>query len=262
MVRMRRPLGLLLDLDGTVYFRGRTISGAIESIAALRARGIGLRFLSNTDSLCARSLAERVRQFGIGLSPEEVFTAGSAALHLVKERPGARVLALVSSDLREHFAPYAAEGATAEWVVVGDCRDGLSYERLNGAFRALRAGARLIALQRGRYFYDAAGVNLDTGAIVAALEYAAETTAVVAGKPSAEFFDRAIDDLRIDRERVWVVGDDATADVAGAREAGLTSVLVRTGKYEAQRGDPLQGLADATVASIRDLETLIDECPD
>jgi ribonucleotide monophosphatase NagD (HAD superfamily) len=67
-------------------------------------------------------------------------------------------------------------------VVVGDFRDGLSYLALDAAFRAVRAGAQLLALQKSRYFRTADGVHLDTGAVVAAIGYAAQTPARVLGK--------------------------------------------------------------------------------
>ena len=47
-----------------------------------------------------------------------------------------------------------------------------------------------------------------------------------------------------------MVGDDPRADVQGAKEAGLTSIGVRTGKFRSAYGE---AEADALLDSIADL---------
>ena len=59
-----------------------------------------------------------------------------------------------------------------------------SYLNLNRAFLELEAGAELYCLHKNRWWQTAAGPELDTGAFVAGLEYAADTEATVLGKPS------------------------------------------------------------------------------
>jgi ribonucleotide monophosphatase NagD (HAD superfamily) len=72
---------------------------------------------------------------------------------------------------------------------------------------------------------------LDAGPFVAALEYAASTSAEIAGKPSAAFFAAAVSSLGLALDRsVAMVGDDLWSDVEGAQRAGLQGWLVRTGK--------------------------------
>jgi ribonucleotide monophosphatase NagD (HAD superfamily) len=76
-----------------------------------------------------------------------------------------------------------------------------------------------------------AGLTLDAGPFVAALEFAARTTAVVVGKPSSDFFALAAADLAVDPACIAVVGDDLEADVGGGQRAGMRGALVRTGKF-------------------------------
>ncbi|KAJ9585074.1 hypothetical protein L9F63_020582 [Diploptera punctata] len=63
------------------------------------------------------------------------------------------------------------------------------------------------------------------------LEYAADVKAEVIGKPQAEFFRSALDDMGMKADEAVMVGDDLVSDVGGAQRCGLTGVLVRTGKY-------------------------------
>jgi phospholysine phosphohistidine inorganic pyrophosphate phosphatase len=75
---------------------------------------------------------------------------------------------------------------------------------------------------------------------------------VVMGKPDPAFYGTAVEDLGLDVGQVVMVGDDVRADVEGAQRAGLTGVLVRTGKFSA--ADLERDVSpDAVLDSIADL---------
>jgi len=252
---------LLLDLDGTLYFRGEAIPHADQVIGALREMGFQLRFLTNTDSKTASTLQRELAEMGLAMAEEEIFSAASAALRFLQEQPDKRYHCLVSQELAAAFAPFhAAEGAV-DYVVVGDFRDSVSYDVLNTAFRHVMAGAEIIAMQKGRYFVSSAGYNLDTGAFVQLLEYGSGKTARVLGKPSAEFFRLAIEQMACSPEEAVVVGDDVTTDIVGARAVGALSVLVRTGKYSDEALERSSVKPDYLVDSIADVPQLLVRAP-
>lgn len=142
-------------------------------------------------------------------------------------------------------------------VVVGDCREVLDYALLDTAFRAVRSGATLVALQRGKYFKRPDGDHVDTGAVIAAIEYAADVTARVVGKPSVDYFQAAASSLGVDLAACVVIGDDATTDIAGGRAAGAVTVQVRTGKFADQSRAGAGEQADVTLDSVADLPGLL-----
>jgi ribonucleotide monophosphatase NagD (HAD superfamily) len=144
-------------------------------------------------------------------------------------------------------------------VVVGDVRSTLSYQLLDAAFRALRAGAELVALQKGRFYLDDAGAHMDTGAMVAALEFAAGVPATVVGKPSVGFLDLAVRSAGrpFPPDQICVVGDDVLSDVRMGRDAGVRTVLVRTGKYALQREMPDAPAPDHEIDSLAVLPALL-----
>ena len=111
---------------------------------------------------------------------------------------------------------------------------GFTWDRLNQIFIQLRNGAELIALQRNRFWESEHGLVLDAGPFVVALEYAAQTEALVTGKPSPAFFAQALEQLGVGANHAVMIGDDVEADVGGAIDAGLDGVLVRTGKFRPQ----------------------------
>ncbi len=112
-------------------------------------------------------------------------------------------------------------------------------------------GASLVAMHRNLYWKTARGFELDAGAYVLGLEAASGALATVCGKPAAAYFQAALDLLGIEAARGVMVGDDVTNDVEGARAAGITGVLVRTGKY--RPGDERRGDPDAVIDRLSDL---------
>jgi len=110
----------------------------------------------------------------------------------------------------------------------------------------------LVALGMTRYWRAEDGLRLDAGAFVRALEYAAGRTAVVVGKPDPTFYGAAVDTLHVPADQVVMIGDDIHTDIESAQRAGLTGVLVRTGKFSAS--DLSGGVSPETVLdSVADL---------
>jgi HAD superfamily hydrolase (TIGR01458 family) len=221
----------LLDVDGTLVARGHPLPGAAATLGWLRDHGVAVRLLTNIDSRTPSTLCRELAAAGIDVDEASVFTPVVAALRYLEGRPSSRCHLLMSGELRAFFSAHDAGEGEADHVLVGDCREIAGYAPLNTAFRRLRDGAELLALQRGRFFLGADGVSLDTGAFVALLEYASGRTARSFGKPSPDFFAMALDGLGYEPSEILVAGDDVTTDVAGAVAAGARAVLVRTGKF-------------------------------
>ncbi len=231
--------GLLLDIDGTLYVGDEPIPGAPDALRTLAQRGHVLRFLTNTTRFSREELAGRLRAMGFPAPTETLFTAPVAAAAWLCAARIRRIAAYVPASTLDDFRSFEiVQGEDVpEAVVVGDLGPEWTFQRLNRAFRQLLAGARLVALQRNRYWRTPDGLTIDAGAFVAALEYAAGTTATVVGKPSREFFRLAADSLPPGCGPAVVVGDDVETDIAGACAAGLTAILVRTGKFRQETLD-------------------------
>ncbi|MFQ5983276.1 MAG: HAD hydrolase-like protein, partial [Woeseiaceae bacterium] len=64
------------------------------------------------------------------------------------------------------------------------------------------------------------------------LAHASGLSPVVLGKPARPFFETALAMLDVSAGETLIVGDDIQGDIAGAQAAGLSGVLVRTGKFQ------------------------------
>jgi HAD superfamily hydrolase (TIGR01458 family) len=229
---------VLLDLDGVLYVGDAPVPGAADVVDWLSREDIPFHFLTNTSSRPRSAIAEKLSGMGISASGDDILTPAVAAMSWLRHHSPGRPALFVPEATASEFAeleplPDDAEvGAGA--VIVGDLGEAWDFATFNRAFRLLMADPRptLVALGLTRYWRAEDGLRLDAGAFVRALEYAAGTTALVTGKPDQAFYETAVDGLGLAASDVVMVGDDIRSDIEGAQGAGLTGVLVRTGKFD------------------------------
>jgi HAD superfamily hydrolase (TIGR01450 family) len=264
----------ILDADGVLMYRGKPIPGSAEAILELRRRGIPYRVVTNFSSAHRSTLAAAFgKAAAIPVAETEIITAASAAAAYTAARfPGQPLLLLAAADARREWAtqqlvdPAEADAATVAdpsrhvaAVVIGDGGDELSFRNLDIAYRQLRAGAAFIAMHRNPWWVTPKGYTLDSGSLVAGLEFALGRRATICGKPSAVVFRAALAELRAElRERhdrsgrfrlraadVAMVGDDPKADIAAALRVGLRAILVLSGKVDAAQAAAATARASA-----------------
>ena len=241
--------GLLLDIDGVLVTSWRALPGALEAVAALRAHAVPFRLLTNTTTHTRVGLAETLAGAGFDFESSEIVTAVTAtASHLRAQHEGAKVFVLSDGDPTADLDRCRAlDVDDADVVVIGGASDAFGYDSLNRAFRRLSEGASLVAMHRNMYWRTADGLQLDAGAFVAGLEAARTSRRWCAGSRRRRTSASALGELGVEPSRAGMVGDDVVNDVGGAQAAGLTGVLVRTGKFRpgrprARRGRRRRGL--------------------
>lgn len=264
---------VLIDIDGVLTVSWEPLPGTVEALREIREAGFGVALVTNTTSRTRASIAGTLRQAGFAVDAEDILTAPVAtAAYLAEHCPGARCVLLNSGDIREDLDgvalldPAAADpgavdpdGAESvpDVVVVGGAGPEFDYDALNRAFGYLQRGARLVAVHRNLYWRTDAGLQLDSGAFLVGLERAARIEAEVTGKPSAAFFEAALARLGVGAGEALMVGDDIESDVLAAQRAGITGVLVKTGKYLPETHRDASGTPDHVIESFADLPGLL-----
>ena len=242
--------GFLIDLDGTVLEAGKLIPGVPEALAWLRAQGLPYRFVTNTTSKPRQDIIDKLRQAGLEVAPEELFTAPIVGRDFLLSGGLTRCFALIKSSLQVDLEGVELVEESPQAVLVGDIGDELTYPKLNRAFRFLLDGAAFIALAQNRYFRGEDGLCLDVGSIVAALEYASNRKSTLVGKPAAAFFATAGKSLGVPAESIAVIGDDLESDALGGKAAGGVGLLVRTGKFRPEQLEKSSAQPDAVLDSL------------
>ncbi len=223
-------MNLICDLDGVVYLGSEPVSGSAQALELAVAEGWNVVLCTNNSSRTPADVASRVASItGFSIAESQVVTSAQAAASLLA---GSRPLTLVLGGegirqaLFDSEVPLTQRATEAEAVVVGLAMD-LTYAWLREAVTAVRRGARLIATNLDPTYPTEEGPWPGGGAIVAAVETAAEVKAEAAGKPWPPM--RALIEERLIPGPVWVVGDRADTDVALAAAAGWRSALVMSG---------------------------------
>ncbi|MER5211746.1 HAD-IIA family hydrolase [Streptomyces sp. NPDC002838] len=260
---MESVRAVLIDIDGVLTVSWRPLPGAVEALRDIREAGLAVALVTNTTSRTRASIAATLEDAGFPVAAEDILTAPAVtAAHLAEHWPGARCVLLNSGDIREDLGdvtlldPADTDGE-ADVVVVGGAGPEFGYAALDGAFRHLQRGARLVAMHRNLYWRTEDGLRLDSGAFLIGLEQAARTEAEVTGKPSPAFFGAALAHLGAGPDEAVMVGDDIESDVLAAQDAGITGVLVKTGKYLPETHRAARGTPDHVIDSFADLPALL-----
>mmetsp|Transcript_20764 Transcript_20764/g.30132 ORF Transcript_20764/g.30132 Transcript_20764/m.30132 type:complete len:330 (-) Transcript_20764:459-1448(-) len=220
----------LIDISGTLHVGSQAIQGGPSALKKLRNAGVAVKFVTNTSKESSADLHSQLMELGYDVVREDIHSSLGAASLLVRKMNLHPLLLLSESARMDFERDY--DYSCADSVVVGLGPERLTYEWLNRAFRILDTGGQLIAAHDGRYFKQEDGLSLGPGAFVHGLEYCTGKKALVAGKPSREFFLTAFSSELAAADEVVMIGDDATSDCSGALNAGIgNAVLVQTGKY-------------------------------
>jgi HAD superfamily hydrolase (TIGR01450 family) len=251
---------VLLDLDGCVWVGDACTPGAAQAISELRSAGKNVAFVTNDARRSPEEYVRKLWSLGVQASLEEVVSAGGAVQYVLAERPkGTGAYVIGSPAIFRHVAEAGhrilngtPRESEADVVVVAG-HDDLRFADLAPAIQAVLRGAEMIASCRDRTFPTDDGLWPGTGAIVAALEYATQRTAIAVGKPAPQIFLTALD--RLDGGRTLVVGDRLESDLAGAAAAGLDGAIVLTGVADRTHAQAAENPAPVKVAD--DLHSLL-----
>ncbi|MGN6474330.1 MAG: HAD-IIA family hydrolase [Mycobacteriales bacterium] len=223
----------LLDLDGVVNVGDEPAPHAIEALTEARSLGLRTAYLTNNASRSAADVAARLRSLGVDAAEEDVVTSAQAAARLLADRlePGAAVLVAGAAALRDEVTAAgmrAVDSADAEpAAVVMGYDPTIDYARLAEASVAIRNGALFIASNLDATLPTPRGPLPGMGSLAALVITATGVDPDVAGKPERPLFDESV--ARTGANHPLVIGDRLDTDIAGARRAGLTAMVVLTG---------------------------------
>lgn len=256
---------LLLDLDGVVYRGPEAVPGAPEQLRMARDAGVELAFVTNNAARTPDEVAAHLTALGIPATPGDVVTSAQAAAGLLVAQlgAGASVFLLGGEGLRAAcveagLRPVTDPDAGARAVVSG-FGPSMPWQRVVDGSILIGSGLPWVAANTDGSFPTERGLAPGHGALVELLSRFTGVTPLVAGKPFRPLFDEAL--RRFPGARALMIGDRLDTDIAGARSAGLDSLLVLTG---------VDDLATAAVAPLEqkpdyvgvDLSALFERVPE
>jgi NagD protein len=226
--------GYIFDLDGTIYLGDIILPGAAELLAALRAEGRRVAFLSNNPTKTREQYVAKLRGMHVQAELHEVVNSSHVMVQwLLEHAPDATLFVCGEAPLigeLERAGFRLSETAGEIQFVVASFDRTFTYHKLQVAFDAIRAGARLVATNPDRFCPVPGGGEPDAAAIIAAIEACTNTRCEVnVGKPSL-IMARAVSSLLgLEPARCIMVGDRLMTDIAMGADAGMATALVLTG---------------------------------
>lgn len=226
--------GYIFDLDGTIYLGDQLLPAAAELLATLRTEGRSIAFLSNNPTRTREQYVTKLRALGLEAKLSEVINSSHVMVEWLREHaPGATLFVCGEEPLITELTAAGfllSEQAGQIDIVVASFDRGFTYHKLQVAFDAIRAGARLVATNPDRFCPVPGGGEPDAAAIIAAIEACTNTRCEVnVGKPSPIMARTVSALLQLPPERCLMVGDRLMTDIAMGAQAGMATLLVLTG---------------------------------
>ena len=104
----------------------------------------------------------------------------------------------------------------------------------------LLSGAKLVGMHETSIYAKNSKRYPGVGAILKMLEFATSVSYEVVGKPSEAFYDKSLEKLKeqdssANFSDVTMISDDVKGDLGGAKEMGMKTIFVTSGKYKTEQ---------------------------
>ncbi|MGO4544810.1 TIGR01457 family HAD-type hydrolase [Paenibacillus sp. 2TAB23] len=223
--------GLLIDLDGTLYHGSHRIDDSDRLISYLQEINMPYRFVTNNSSATPEEVADRLLSMGIPATAADVCTSAQAAAgHIAQLHPGAAVFVVGETGLKKAVleAGLQLTEDQPDFVLQGIDRT-FTYDRLAKAVRYIHGGATFVMTNPDLLLPSSDGLIPGAGSIGAMLHAAGGKEPIHIGKPSSIIMKYSLNEIGLQANETWVVGDNLATDIAFGEAAGCGTILVLTG---------------------------------
>ncbi|MFJ2833735.1 MULTISPECIES: HAD-IIA family hydrolase [Nocardia] len=218
-------------MDGVLVHEDQLIPGADEFLTELRDNEIPFLVLTNNSIRTPRDLQARLRQTGLDIPEESIWTSALAtATFLDDQRPNGTAYVVGESGLTTalHEIGYVLTDVDPDYVVLGETRT-YSFEAITTAIRLIDRGARFIATNPDATGPSRDGVLPATGSVAALITHATGKDPYYVGKPNPLMMRSALRRIDAHSQTTVMIGDRMDTDVISGLEAGLRTILVTSG---------------------------------
>jgi NagD protein len=245
----------LTDMDGVLVHDNRPVPGAAELLQQWTDTGTPFLVLTNNPVFTPRDLSARLARSGLNVPEERIWTSALATAEFLRsQHPGGAAFVIGEAGLTTalHEAGYVMTETDPDYVVVGETRN-YSFDRITQAIRMINNGARFIITNPDATGPTPWGVVPATGSFAALISHATGKTPYVVGKPNPMMFRSAMNRIGAHSENTGMIGDRMDTDVVAGIEAGLHTVLVRTGISDDAEVERYPFRPDEILDSVADL---------
>ena len=256
---------LLIDMDG-VLTRDKEFTPfeyAPSFIKNLKERGIPFRIVSNNSTRSPDLIVHKLRTKGFEIKREDFISPVAVLPDYLREKGIKRIFVIGTQMLKSFLSEQGfevREDHEVEAVVVGQDKE-IDFWRIKTAVSAVFLNkARIIPVNLSRIVRDSDGLYFPgAGSISRMIAYTTgyEEELPNLGKPSPQFIELALRGLP--SEEVYLISDDIYTDLMGAKELGIRTVFMTTGKYREEELEKANFMPDYIFHDLKELENKIFE---
>jgi 5'-nucleotidase len=221
----------LCDMDGVLIRDGAMIDGADRFLDRLRTRGRSFLIITNNSLFTPGELRRRLASMGLEVEERQIWTSALATADYVRsQRPGGSAYVIGERAMHEALAAagYREVDRDPDYVVLGETQR-YDFDEFATATRLVLAGAHLVATNPEPTGPSAEGPLPGCGAMAALIERASGARAYFVGKPNPVMVREGLRILGGRHASTIIVGDRMETDILAGNEAGIDTILVRSG---------------------------------
>ncbi|AUX08564.1 4-nitrophenyl phosphatase [Halalkaliarchaeum desulfuricum] len=256
--------GAVLDVDGTVVRGDEPIPGAPDGVGRIRSAGVEPLFVSNNPSKAPQAYVRRLSRAGYDVDVEHVVTAGTVSTnYLENHHPDESIYLVGAPGLARQFRDVGlslvSDPDAADVVVVSLDKE-FDYEELCAVQWALEDDDVPFYGTDPDVVIPAEKRNIPgSGALInVVVDVTGRQPDVVFGKPNEPTRRAIFERFDYDPAACFVVGDRLDTDIALGNEAGMTTVLVRSGITDEETLANAEIQPDYVLDSLAQIDRVLD----
>ena len=226
-----------IDVQGTLIsdVDKSPIRGSIEFIDMLNEKKLPYMVITNNTKKASHDFHNYLNSIGFNFSFQKYLDP----LMLLDSRVSKESVAAYGAE--EFLKTLVKMGYILEYenpkTVLVAIKEDFSADEYAQMIDFLLAGASLVGMHETSIYAKNNKRYPGVGAVLKLLEFATSVSYDVVGKPSEAFYKEALRMLQVQSsgakfEEITIISDDVKGDLGGAKELGMKTVFVTSGKYK------------------------------
>ena len=256
---------LLIDMDGvlTKDKEFNPFPHAREFIRKLKESRVPFRIVSNNSTRSPNLIVHKLKVKGFNINGEDFISPVGVLPEFLKKEGVSSLFVIGTHMLRDFLSESGFEVRNdhkVECVVIGQDKE-IDFLKIKTAVSAVFLNkARIVPVNLSRIVKDSDSLYFPGAGSYA--RFIAQTTGYEhelpnLGKPSPDFIKLALKGLP--EEEVFLISDDIYTDLMGAKELGIKTIFMTTGKYREEELQKAKFEPDYIFHDLRELENKIFE---
>lgn len=228
-----------LDVQGTLISDNdkSPIAGSLDFIRILNENKIPYMIITNNTKQDSYVFYEYLQSIGFEFDFDKYL---DPLMLLEKKVPKEAVAAYGSLEFLNTLVKmgYVLDYKNPKTVLIA-IKEDFSADEYAQMIDFLLSGASLVGMHETSLYAKNNKRYPGVGAILKLLEFATSVSYTVVGKPSEAFYKEALarlqnQEISASFDDVTIVSDDVKGDLGGAKELGMETIFVTSGKYKTQ----------------------------